>query len=89
MYLPTVIEGLAYNCRVNMEEVFGPVVTLTPFETEEEVIKFANATEYGLSATIWTENLTRAHRVVRTVGKWDSLDQLLVRTGFKDTIWRN
>ena len=57
---PTVIEGLSYNCKVNMEEIFGPVVTLTPFKTKEEVIKMANATEYGLSATIWTENINKA-----------------------------
>lgn len=60
---PTVIEGLAYSCRTNMEEIFGPVVTLTPFETEEDVLKMANATEYGLSATIWTSNLEKAHRM--------------------------
>ena len=60
---PTVIEGLPYDCRTNQEEIFGPVVTLTPFETEEEVLKYANSTTYGLSATIWTENLTRAHRM--------------------------
>ncbi|HNR19192.1 MAG TPA: aldehyde dehydrogenase [Bacteroidia bacterium] len=60
---PTVIEGLPYNCRTNMEEIFGPVVTLTPFETEEEVLQYANATQYGLAATIFTENLNRAHRI--------------------------
>lgn len=60
---PTVIEGLAYDCRTNQEEIFGPVVTLTPFDSEAEVLEMANSTEYGLSATVWTENLTRAHRV--------------------------
>ena len=60
---PTVIEGLNYNCRTNQEEIFGPVVTLTPFETEEEVLEYANSTQYGLAATVWTENLSRAHRV--------------------------
>jgi aminomuconate-semialdehyde/2-hydroxymuconate-6-semialdehyde dehydrogenase len=60
---PTVIEGLDYTCRTNQEEIFGPVVTLTPFDSEEEVIMMANSVEYGLSATIWTENLTIAHRV--------------------------
>ncbi len=64
---PTVIEGLPYDCRTNQEEIFGPVVTLTPFETEEEVLKYANSTPYGLSATIWTENLTRAHRMAEKV----------------------
>ncbi|MBW7845607.1 MAG: aldehyde dehydrogenase [Bacteroidia bacterium] len=60
---PTVIEGLQYNCRTNQEEIFGPVVTITPFDTEEEVLHMANSTEYGLACTIWTENLTRAHRM--------------------------
>ena len=60
---PTVIEGLAFDCRTNQEEIFGPVVTIMPFDTEEEVLMMANSTQYGLSATIWTENLTRAHRV--------------------------
>lgn len=60
---PTIIEGLDYTCRTNQEEIFGPVVTITPFETEEEVLTMANSTEYGLASTVWTENLTRAHRV--------------------------
>jgi aminomuconate-semialdehyde/2-hydroxymuconate-6-semialdehyde dehydrogenase len=60
---PTVIENLSHDCRTNMEEIFGPVVTLTPFETEEEVLTYANSTRYGLSATLWTENLSRAHRM--------------------------
>ena len=64
---PTVIEGLDYNCRTNQEEIFGPVVTITPFETEEEVLKMANSTDYGLSATIWTNDLKRAHRVADQV----------------------
>ena len=60
---PTVIEGLPYNCRTNKEEIFGPVVTLIPFETEEEALMMANSTEYGLASIVWTENLKRAHRV--------------------------
>jgi len=60
---PTIIEGLAYDCRTNQEEIFGPVVTITPFDTEEEVLMMANSTQYGLSATLWTEHLTRAHRM--------------------------
>lgn len=60
---PTIIEGLAYNCRTNMEEIFGPVVTIMPFDTEEEVVTMANSTMYGLAASVWTENLTRAHRI--------------------------
>ncbi len=64
---PTVIEGLPHNCRTNQEEIFGPVVTIMPFDTEEEALLYANCTEYGLAATIWTENLSRAHRVAAKV----------------------
>ncbi len=60
---PTVIEGLPYNCRTNQEEIFGPVVTLTPFTSEEEVLEMANSTPYGLSATVFTTDLNKAHRV--------------------------
>ncbi len=60
---PTVIEGLSYDCRTNQEEIFGPVVTLTPFDSEEEALMMANSTQYGLAATVFTENLKRAHRV--------------------------
>src|SRR5258706_185144 len=60
---PTAIEGLPYDCRTNQEEIFGPVVTLMPFEKEEEALKYANSTTYGLAGTIWTENLSRAHRM--------------------------
>lgn len=60
---PTVIENLPYDCRTNQEEIFGPVVTLTPFDTEEEALHYANSTQYGLAGTIFTENLKRAHRV--------------------------
>ncbi len=64
---PTIIEGLAYNCRTNLEEIFGPVVTLTPFETQEEVLEMANATQYGLAATVWTENLNTAHHMAAQI----------------------
>jgi aminomuconate-semialdehyde/2-hydroxymuconate-6-semialdehyde dehydrogenase len=60
---PTVIEGLAFDCRTNQEEIFGPVVTITPFDTEEDVLMMANSTQYGLSATLWTSDLKRAHRM--------------------------
>lgn len=64
---PTIITGLSHSCRTNQEEIFGPVVTIMPFDTEEEVLEFANSTTYGLAATIWTENLKRAHRVAASV----------------------
>jgi aminomuconate-semialdehyde/2-hydroxymuconate-6-semialdehyde dehydrogenase len=60
---PTVIIDLDVNCRVNQEEIFGPLVTITPFRTEEEVVHYANAAAFGLSASLWTSNLDRAHRV--------------------------
>src|SRR5690625_143529 len=64
---PTVIELHDAYCRVNQEEIFGPVVTLIPFETEEEVIKMANSVVYGLSATIWTSNLDRSLRMSKAL----------------------
>jgi aminomuconate-semialdehyde/2-hydroxymuconate-6-semialdehyde dehydrogenase len=64
---PTVITGLNQHCRTNQEEIFGPVVTIAPFESETEVIQMANSTRYGLAASIWTENLKRAHRVSSAV----------------------
>lgn len=60
---PTIIENLPFDCRTNQEEIFGPVVTIMPFDTEDEVLGYANSVRYGLSATLWTENLSRAHRV--------------------------
>lgn len=60
---PTVIEGLSQDCTTNREEIFGPVVTLLPFDDEEEAIAMANATDYGLAASLWSGNASRAHRV--------------------------
>lgn len=60
---PTIIENLAHDCRTNQEEIFGAVVTIAPFDAEAEVLNYANSVEYGLSATVWTENLSRAHRI--------------------------
>ncbi len=60
---PTVFENLPADCRINQEEIFGPVVTLTPFDTEGEALAMANGTAYGLAATIWTSDLKTAHRM--------------------------
>lgn len=60
---PTIITGLHSQCRANQEEIFGPLITVMPFTSEEQAIAEANSTPYGLSATVWTENLRRAHRV--------------------------
>ena len=57
------IEGLSTNCRVNQEEIFGPVATIMPFDNENDVLRKANATQYGLAANIWTNDLTCAHRM--------------------------
>lgn len=64
---PTVIEGLGPHCKTNQEEIFGPVVTLQSFKTEEEALQLANATAYGLAATIWTNDITKANSVAAKV----------------------
>lgn len=64
---PTVITGLSPTCRTQQEEIFGPVVTITPFDTEEEAVTLANCTPYGLSASIWSRDIKRAHRVASQI----------------------
>lgn len=64
---PTIIEGLDNSCRTNQEEIFGPVVTLMPFVTEEEVLSYANGTDYGLACALWTENISRANRIAKNI----------------------
>ncbi|MEK6772859.1 MAG: aldehyde dehydrogenase [Bdellovibrionota bacterium] len=64
---PTLLEGLSYEHEVNQEEIFGPVATLIPFETEEEVLRMANSTRYGLAASVWTQDLTKANRVAQKI----------------------
>ncbi len=89
---PTVIEGLPFDCRTNQEEIFGPVVTIMPFDTEDEVIGWANSVRYGLSASLWTENLSRAHRVAAAiesgfvwVNTWMLRDLRTLFGGYKDS----
>lgn len=64
---PTVIEVFDDQCRVNQEEIFGPVVAIMPFETEEEVLQMANSVKYGLSSTLWTSDLNRTMRISKEI----------------------
>ena len=89
---PTIIDGLPFDCRTNQEEIFGPVVTIMPFDTEEEVLGYANSVRYGLSSSVWTENLSRAHRVAANieagfvwVNSWMLRDLRTLFGGYKDS----
>ncbi len=62
---PTIIEVATDDCRVNQEEIFGPIVTIMPFKNEEEVLQMANKVKYGLSATLWTNDLKRTMRMTK------------------------
>jgi aminomuconate-semialdehyde/2-hydroxymuconate-6-semialdehyde dehydrogenase len=63
---PTLITNLPpLECRTQQEEIFGPVVTITPFDTEEDAVRFANGTQFGLSACVWTKDVKRAHRMAK------------------------
>ena len=64
---PTIIEGLGAECKTNQDEIFGPVVTIAPFVTEHDVLLQANSSRYGLSCTLWTNNLSRAHRMAANI----------------------
>ncbi|HRE64930.1 MAG TPA: aldehyde dehydrogenase [Ferruginibacter sp.] len=64
---PTIIEGLGPQCKTNTEEIFGPVVTLQPFNTLEEALQLANATNYGLAATVWTQDISKANIIASKI----------------------
>jgi gamma-glutamyl-gamma-aminobutyraldehyde dehydrogenase len=64
---PTIVTGVEAGDRLAREEVFGPVVAVTPFDTEEEALALANGTEFGLASAVWTSDLSRAHRMIRGI----------------------
>lgn len=64
---PTIIEGLDYLCQTNQEEIFGPVVTITPFDSEQEVLEMANSTKYGLAGSVFTQDISKGHRVAGAI----------------------
>ncbi|GAB4350001.1 MAG: aldehyde dehydrogenase DhaS [Immundisolibacter sp.] len=66
-YQPTVLAGVRNDMRVAQEEIFGPVLSVIPFEDEAHVLALANDTQFGLAAGMWTQNLARAHRVARAI----------------------
>jgi aminomuconate-semialdehyde/2-hydroxymuconate-6-semialdehyde dehydrogenase len=65
--MPTIIEHLSHDCRVNQEEIFGPVVTLIPFDSEEDAVMMANSTPYGLACSVWTQDIKKAHQVAERI----------------------
>src|SRR6478735_6881108 len=91
-YKPTVIADLPNTSRVVQEEIFGPVLTVQPFDTEDEAIALANSTEYGLASGLQTSNVARAHRVAARlqagivwVNDWAMLDPAVPFGGVKNS----
>ena len=64
---PTVLDNVTPDMEVAREEVFGPVLGIMSFDGEEEAVRLANSTVYGLASAVWTSNLSRAHRMIRAV----------------------
>ncbi|MEV8433756.1 aldehyde dehydrogenase family protein [Streptomyces sp. HUAS 31] len=91
-YRPTVIADLPNDSRVIQEEIFGPVLTVQPFDSEDEAVELANSTPYGLASGVQTGNLARAHRVAERldagivwVNDWAMLDPAVPFGGVKDS----
>ncbi|MCQ9164532.1 MULTISPECIES: aldehyde dehydrogenase [unclassified Arthrobacter] len=89
---PTVLTGVDNSMRVVREEIFGPVAAIMPFETEDEVVRLANDTQYGLAAGLWTQNLSRAHRLAGRldagtiwVNTYRAMSPMSPRQGFKSS----
>ncbi|MEU3309878.1 aldehyde dehydrogenase [Nocardiopsis sp. NPDC006832] len=91
-YEPTILVDVDNDMRVVREEIFGPVLAVMPFDTEEEVLRLANDTEYGLAAGVWTSNLARAHRMADRleagtvwVNTYRAMSPMSPRQGFKSS----
>lgn len=89
---PTVFDGVSSSMKLFREEVFGPVLAVTTFSSEEEAIRLANDTQYGLAGAVWTQNINRAHRVARAIragtvciNAWDGGDMTMPFGGFKQS----